>query len=126
MILKRAADLIESFYTSTQQNMAYLPSPTPQSMMQRQMSQSSFQSIPTPGYYTYPPGSALQMGGYDRPPQMRPEIMVTDALMEGNDEVFDGDIEVISLLFPKNIHDDEISHLSVNISLQNYVWLRKD
>uniref|UniRef100_A0A7M5XAP6 IPT/TIG domain-containing protein n=1 Tax=Clytia hemisphaerica TaxID=252671 RepID=A0A7M5XAP6_9CNID len=95
MILKRAADMIESFYTSSQQAMTYIPSPTPQSMLQasmRPMSQSSaFGGVPPSPYYPYASGSpsmAMAVPNGGRQIQGRPEIMVNDALMNGNDDVF--------------------------------------
>jgi len=105
MILKRAADMIESFYTSSQQNMSYLPSPTPHSMTHNMRSMSqSFNGLPPSPYYPYTGGAAVPMGVQGRPVnQMRPEIMVTDALMEATDDVFgEQDMEVIYL--KKKLH----------------------
>ena len=105
MILKRAADMIESFYTTSQQAMTYLPSPTPQSVTMRPMSLSSFNGIPPSPYYPYGGGSpivnmgAMTNGGGGRvSDQTRPQIMVSEAIMEGNDEVFGDEIEVLIML----------------------------
>ena len=101
MVLKRAADMIESFYTTSQQAMTYLPSPTAQSMTgaMRPMSLSSFNGVPPSPYYPYGGGSpVVNMGGMTNGgrvlDQTRPQIMVSEAIMEGNDEVFGDEIEV--------------------------------
>ncbi|XP_057305667.1 transcription factor coe2-like isoform X1 [Hydractinia symbiolongicarpus] len=84
IILKRAADMVESIYSA--QGMSFIPSPTPQTMMNamRPMPNNST-SYPPPSPY-YPYQTAMLM-----PPraQQRPDIMVTDTCMEGsNDDVF--------------------------------------